>query len=81
MKCPACGYNPTLFMNVETGKNFKPGPGDYGICFNCGVKQSTDDKGNLILLSKEAEAELSFGDRQLLNTILRLWYEQRRMAS
>ena len=55
-------------MDMNTGSNFKPNSGDVGICVNCGVKQTFDESGDLILLSKEAEAQLSFGERQFLNT-------------
>jgi hypothetical protein len=81
MKCPACDYNPTLFMDPYSKENFKPNPGDVGICINCGVKQTIDDSGDLILLSKEREEKLGFGERQILNRMVEIWYEQRRIAS
>ena len=63
-------------MDIETGKNYQRQPGDIGICFKCGVKQTIDAEGSLILLTKSEEATLPLRTRLLLERATRAWHSQ-----
>ena len=60
-------------MAVETGEQFKPLPGDIGVCWYCGSKNLVNDEGQLVVLDSETEQKLTMEERSKLQRSWELW--------
>ncbi len=73
MKCPNCGYETDKTMDMVTGEDYHAQTGDVGMCLRCGVFQTIDGAGQLILLTPEMKALLNFTERETLDNFHRAW--------